>query len=363
MPNVNASSFYGNNTGSAAPGTSLTAAQARALLSLPPAPVRILMQSGIPFILPASGYMANNGVFVMGNTPALSATASFSATSGAGVTMTMSAASLLGTSADNGRVLTINDSGTYKYATITTFSSTTVATVTLTGTLSGTGPFANAVIWLTGSNPLQAIYPSAYVYMPADAIFIGSTAGYYYAVMSSTTVGTLYNNLYVELSGTPTIPPFPTSFVTLGPGAYTQITVNANGPGIIVPAGWMGLNGALEFYVLLTSPNTTNLKRGDTMFAGQSVFSWLMSSASNVNYVNIGSTRNTGVANRQVSARQATALDSGDATKTFATQIGRGSGNTAIDQSLFYTSRLGVASSDWLVYEAYTVKLVVGNPA
>jgi hypothetical protein len=57
VPNVNANSLYGNNTGSTAPGMSLTATQARTLLDIPPSPVTVLMQSGIPFIMPASGYM------------------------------------------------------------------------------------------------------------------------------------------------------------------------------------------------------------------------------------------------------------------------------------------------------------------
>src|SRR2546423_11718628 len=113
--------------------------------------IRVLAQTGIPVLMAPSGFFANNGVYIVGQAPSSSATVSFSATSGAGVTMTFSAATLLGTSADNGRVLTILDT-TYKYAVVTTFSSSTVATVTLTGTLSGTGPFANASIWLSGSS-------------------------------------------------------------------------------------------------------------------------------------------------------------------------------------------------------------------
>ena len=74
-----------------------------------------VLQSSLPFIYGPSGYLTATGAYVIGQAPTSSATASFSATSGTGVTMTMSAATLLGTASDVGRVLTILDT-TYKYA-------------------------------------------------------------------------------------------------------------------------------------------------------------------------------------------------------------------------------------------------------
>ncbi len=361
VPNVNANSLFGNNTGSTAPGASLTAAQAKTLLDIPPSPVRILLQTGIPFVLPASGHMKNNGVFIMGKAPAASATASFSGLSGSGVTMTMSAASLLGTASDVGRVLTIDDGGTFKYATITTHSSTTVATVTLTGTLSGTGPFANNVIWLTAYRPLDTAYAAAYVYMPEDVIDSANDAGFYYAVMQSTTVGTLYNNVYTLLSGTPTIPGSPTAFSSTGPGAYTQVTADVQGPGFTMPANSMGLNGSLEFMVLATCANSTELKRGHVYWTDRDVFSWLMSSATNINYVNIGSYRCCGDTNRQVGSRQGSANDSGDATKGFASTIARSAINTTVDTSVEMTMYVGSTGDSWWTLEAFSVRLITAG--
>src|SRR6266481_4332593 len=182
----------------------------------------VAAQAGIPVLMAPSGFFANNGVYVIGQAPSSAATVSFSATSGAGVTMTFSAATLLGTASDVGRVLTILDQGIYKYATITAQSSTTVATVTLTGVaLSGVGPFANNTIWLTGtipgtgntvafSPPTRVIYANCYFYLPASAIFSGSTAGVYFAQGSNTTVYVVYDNIL--LSGVPTIPAVPTPF-------------------------------------------------------------------------------------------------------------------------------------------------------
>src|SRR6266478_6505638 len=194
----------------------------------------VAAQAGIPVLMAPSGFFANNGVYVIGQAPSSAATASFSATSGAGVTLTFSAATLLGTSADNGRVLTILDT-TYKYATITAFSSTTVATVTLTGTLSGLGPFANASIWLTGmpynlgntvafSSFFQTAFGNCYLSFPVNVISAATPAGVYYAQTLSAigTVYTVFNNLLS--SGPPTIPASPTAFAVTGTGAFSQTT-------------------------------------------------------------------------------------------------------------------------------------------
>ena len=94
----------------------------------------VLLQSALPFALVPNGYMDANGGLVIGQQPPSGATVYFSSnTAGAGITMTFNAATLAGTSAgDVGRVLTIYDTGssTYKTAIITTYSSSTVATVT-----------------------------------------------------------------------------------------------------------------------------------------------------------------------------------------------------------------------------------------
>ena len=230
---------------------------------------RLLDQSAIPVYLPPSGFFANNGVMVIGQAPSASATASFSATSGAGVTMTMSAITLLGTAADVGRVLTILDT-TYKYATITAQSSTTVATVTLTGTLSGTGPFANNTIWLSGSPPGTAntsgfsvpfdnAFANCYLYLPAGALFAGSLAGQYLGQMSSTTLIQFYNNTYT--SGSPSVPTTLVPFVCTGPGAFTQTTAALLSMFTsTVPANAMGPRGSAKVTSVFQNNNSANTK-------------------------------------------------------------------------------------------------------
>lgn len=84
-----------------------------------------------------------------------------------------------------------------------------------------------------------------YVYLPASAISAGSSAGWYYAVFSSTTAATVYNNVYS--SGVPAIPSSPTAFVTTGPGAYTQTSGSwIAGMQITLPANSVGANGVIR---------------------------------------------------------------------------------------------------------------------
>lgn len=238
-------------------------------------------QVGISSILPPSMYVAANGVFIVGQTPAASATVSFSATSGAGVTMTFSAATLLGTSSDNTRILTIFDT-TYKYATITAFSSTTVATVTISGgTLSGTGPFANNAIWLSASStgttaystPFTQIYANAYMYFATGVLYTqnGQTniGGLYFVQMQSTTVGTAYDN--VGLLDQMQIPASKTAIVSAAPGAYTQVTNAGIQLGAAnVPANTLGPNGRLNIEWFWTCSNGLS-KRCTCQFGGTSI--------------------------------------------------------------------------------------------
>lgn len=107
---------------------------------------------------------------------------------------------------------------------------------------------------LSGIAAVNSTYANAYVYLPANAIAAGSTAGWYYAVFSSTTAATVYNNKYT--TGVPSVPASPTAFVTTGLGAYTQANANT-GPTIVLPANTLSVNGRIEIdaYCTQTSGN------------------------------------------------------------------------------------------------------------
>lgn len=129
----------------------------------------------------------------------------------------------------------------------------------------------NGAITLTTA--LDATYANCYLYLPANAIEAGSAAGWYFAQMSSTTLGTVYNNTYT--SGVPSIPASPAAFATTGPGAYTQSTATfVAALSTTLHGGIIGANGSIYFYphlVMLTSGTTKSIeiRSGATAIATQ----------------------------------------------------------------------------------------------
>ena len=112
---------------------------------------------------------------------------------------------------------------------------------------------------LSAITTLPNTYPSAYCYFPVNAIATGVAAGWYYTIFSSTTAGTIYNNVYT--TGQPTIPTSPTAFSTTGPGAYTQTTGSQiTGVQYVLPANVMGTTGSVIQHVDSMLANTANNK-------------------------------------------------------------------------------------------------------
>ena len=216
----------------------------------------VLAQSAIPMCLPASSRITDNGAFQLG-TKVGGGTATFSATSGT-VTCTLSLAGFLGTSVDVGKVVTV-DNG--KQFTITAFGTTTTATGTLSATLSGLGPHTD---W-TLSRPFFTVYSDIYFYFPTNAIYAGSSAGWYYSVMSSTTTGTIYNNVYT--TGDLSVPVSPTPFVTTGPGEFVQPTgTSIVGFNFDLLGGVIGPNGSMDVWIDAATTGGSLIKRTDLYF-------------------------------------------------------------------------------------------------
>lgn len=323
---------------------------------------RVLLTGAVPILLPPSSFFANNGVMVIGQAPSAAATVSFSATSGAGVTMTFSAATLLGTAADVGRILTILDGGVYKYATITAQNSTTVATVTLTGTLSGTGPFPNNSLWLSGtpttntsafSVPLAAVYPNLFVTLPANAIFAGSAAGTYFAQGQSTTVLTAFNNPLTLSGASPLIPSPPTPFVSTGPGAFAQ-TTGAPITQLLAPVAGLALgpNGRMRIFTQTTNNNSAGAKTSAVTYGGSQVMT--NAPSTQLSNTQMHELMNRGVNNAQVS-HAATNAGLGNAGSAAALL----SVDSAILQNLAFTLQLA-AATDFDQLDAFYVELFPG---
>lgn len=95
---------------------------------------------------------------------------------------------------------------------------------------------------VTFGTALPLAYTGAYVYFPANAIFAGSTAGFYWTECSSTTVATVYNNTYTPGSAVAR-PTSKTAFVTTGPGAFTGSTSEITAHSCTLPANLLGPKG------------------------------------------------------------------------------------------------------------------------
>jgi len=112
---------------------------------------------------------------------------------------------------------------------------------------------------LTLTTALPLIYPNVYLYFPVDTIAAGVAAGLYYCQMSSTTVGTIFNNTYT--TGVPSIPASPTAFVTTGPGVYVQTTgANITLVNATILGGSMGINGAFKAHFRYNYLNSAGTK-------------------------------------------------------------------------------------------------------
>jgi hypothetical protein len=88
-----------------------------------------------------------------------------------------------------------------------------------------TGSVATGGVVTLGTALPATYLGGLFLYFPAGALYSGSTAGWYWTVMSSATVGVAYNINYV--SGQPVIPPaanLVSNLITAaGPGAYTGV--------------------------------------------------------------------------------------------------------------------------------------------
>lgn len=204
---------------------------------------------------------------------------------------------------------------------------------------------------LTGLTALNTTYPNCYMYFIAGAVFSGSAAGWYYAVMSSTTTATVYNNVYT--SGVAGIPSSPTEVSGPGPGAYVQTTsAQITGYSLTIPGGSLGPNGVLGFSLQSTYPNNANTKTIRAVFGGTVVLvSGQTTSASQSVLREIA---NQGSQSRQVTHASGS-TGSGNSTGAAI----RLSVNTSADQTFSTAHQLAV-DTDFLVIEYFACEVRYG---
>jgi hypothetical protein len=213
-----------------------------------------------------------------------------------------------------------------------------------------TGSMANNGAITLGTS-LPTTYANAYIYLPANAIQTGSSAGWYFCQMSSATVGTVFNNTYTP--GLPTIPANPTAFASTGPGAYTGVTTAVTGPQITIPAGALGPNGALRINHLWAAPANTDTKTISLSVGGSILWSATLNTAVQAAAAALNHVWNRGAQNSNVSVNSSGA--SGLGISAFANNY------TSINFGAAQTISLGgqlATATDFIVMESFLVELM-----
>lgn len=178
---------------------------------------------------------------------------------------------------------------------------------------SGTMGNNGAVTW--GTALPGAYADGAYVWMKAGDVAAGvpASAGWYWYVGSSTTVGTVYNSTYS--SGTPAIG-VATAFVTTGAGAITGDTGSVTAMSFTAPA--MGINGRYDAKIAWTLNSTAGSKTVSARYGTASLFGITLSTQTAA--VTEGYAQNKGVQNRQITAyTHNMSVGSGSSTSTAST--------------------------------------------
>jgi hypothetical protein len=218
-----------------------------------------------------------------------------------------------------------------------------------------TGTMANNGAVTFGTALPRTYSNGAWIWYAAGAVAAGvpATASWLWTVMSSTTVGTVFNSTYS--SGTPTIGTA-TPFVTVGPGAFAGDTSEVTAITISQPAGAMGLNGLLEWLLNFSTVSNANAKTVKFKFGGTTYTSETVASLVGSSF--LGFVQNTGVASAQIGGPAATTSHAG---------VGNNSGanvTSAIDTmggavSLTVTITATTAT-DYVVLENYWLRISFG---
>lgn len=130
--------------------------------------------------------------------------------------------------------------------------------------LPSSGTFTGGTGALSAITALPATYSGGcFMYFPAGA-GLPQGAGWYWTIMSSTTAGTVYNNVYS--SGDPKVASpgsgVAGTAITSGAASYTQTTSTVYGPSHTLPGGALGKNGMLYLDHSWQTVNNANAKLG-----------------------------------------------------------------------------------------------------
>jgi hypothetical protein len=198
---------------------------------------------------------------------------------------------------------------------------------------------------ITVGTAFDYIIGPSYAYFPANALNASSAAGWYYTVWSSTTVGIIYAETYTN--GSAQIPAYPSTLTTVV-AAYTQVTAfDVVGPNFVIPGGYLGNNGVIEFSRSVNNNNSAGGKIYSVYFGG--TVQQGLTQTTNPKYGIYGTIRNRGIETRQLSVSGSTG-DPGAASSLPKSAI-----DTRSDQIISFTMQLAVAT-DYAITEGHHVR-------
>lgn len=126
---------------------------------------------------------------------------------------------------------------------------------------------------ITLGTALQLTYPQCWLYLPAGAI-VGGSAGWYYAIMSSTTVGVVYTNYQATMTQPLALGVAATLTVATGSNSgYTGVTTEVTMAAAVIPAGLLGTTGRVVAEGNWAHNSSAGAKVAKVAFGGSTVLS------------------------------------------------------------------------------------------
>lgn len=199
--------------------------------------------------------------------------------------------------------------------------------------------------------PSYTFPQEAFMYFPANQIAgTSNPAGWYYAILSGTGGGKVYNNPYVSGAPKDAVPVTPSAFSGVTNAAWlTQTTgLLAFGPIATMPGGALGKNGRLRTTAICSTTNNANNKNLSARIGGSTygAVTWTTSVAGRAMF----DMHNRNSLSSQIGSNY----------------IGLGAGvvsiiavNTAIDQPIDMTLSIAT-NTDYHILESFAVELVQG---
>lgn len=204
---------------------------------------------------------------------------------------------------------------------------------------------------ITLGTALQLTYPQCWLYLPAGAI-VGGSAGWYYAIMSSTTVGVVYTNYQATMTQPLALGAAATLTVATGSNSgYTGVTTEVTMAAAVIPAGLLGTTGAVIAEGYWAHNSSAGAKVAKVAFGGSTVLS-------------VSDTTTLGIDIRKKIQNRAAAsqiirvaVDTGAAQSVAPSLL---SIDTAAEVTVALTGSIAVAT-DTMVLENFLIELLLPN--